>query len=702
MTATSAIRPHEVRRPDGSTTIAKRPFQTDIEGLRAIAVTAVVAFHATIPGLTGGFVGVDVFFVISGYLITGQLMRELLATGKVRLGTFYIRRAKRLLPAAAVVLIAIAIATALLDPLLGVYHTAQDLLAAALYTTNWHFISLGTDYLAQSTDNSPVLHFWSLAVEEQFYLIWPVLLIGTAFVARRLKRNPTRAFTLTIGLVSTASLIAAVMLTFSDPKLAYMATQARAWEFGIGALVAIGAQWLAVQGVNRVGNAMGIMLGWAGIAAVIYSIFAFDSLTPFPGYAALVPTLGTAAIICSGLVSGTSRGTIGSVLSLRPLRYIGRVSYSWYLWHWPVLVLVEAQVPGLSWQWRALLMVGALLLAIATLHLIEVPVARWRLVTKQTGPAFALGLLCMVTVTALVLGVGGAAVKAMGTAGAEISTTKISASALQNAFGTDTGAKAGAVVPDALHAGGDIPTPASCLLDHEVGAVLACKVGPVGGTSVVLFGDSHANQWLPALEKIATTRNWRISVFTKSGCPVANIILPKSDGSRLTDAECIRWRARSITEITTQVRPALIIVGSFDAYIPDSGQMLSSWNASLDKLRKAGAPIAYLRDTPAPTNDVPTCVSSALDNWSKCAFTPRNFGEPVIQQTLIGNEPDVKVIDMYKYFCTTSVCPAVKNGVLLYRDFSHISATAAKALTPQLDKAFVDAALIPQGRSAKP
>ena len=695
MSTPTITRPRGARLPDGThANSQRRPFQTDIEGLRAVAVIAVVAFHASVPGLTGGFVGVDVFFVISGYLITGQLMRELGSTGRIRLFGFYARRAKRLLPSATVVLAAILIATALLEPLLGVYHTAQDLLAAALYTTNWHFIGLGTDYLAQATTDSPVLHFWSLAVEEQFYLVWPLLLIAAAHIARRRAGRATRVFAITVGAISALSLIAGVLLTSSDPKLAYMATQTRAWEFGVGAVVAIIAQWLSVQGVTRLGSVTGMLLGWAGLAAILYSVFGFDSTTPFPGVAALVPTVGTAAVIAGGLIVGSGRAKVGSALSLRPVRYIGRVSYAWYLWHWPLLVLVEVKAGTLSWQMRSLLMVAALLLAMATLHLIEIPISRWRVVAKQAGPAFAVGLLCMVTITGLVLAVGGNAVNALGSAG-----TQVSASVLRAAFGADTGATSGAVTPSALDASKDVPTPPGCLFDHEVGKVAACSIGPVGGLPVVLFGDSHAHEWLPAIEPMAASRGWRLTVFAKSGCPVPDIA-PRKDGSRFSEPECATWRQASIDMITQQIRPALIIVGSLDTYIPDSGEMLTAWNSSLDKLRKAGVPIAYLRDTPTPEKDVPTCISSALDNWAKCAFTPRNISEPVIQQALIGNEDKVTVIDMYKFFCSSTVCPAVKNGVLLYRDDSHISATAAKALAPEFEQAFVDARLIPRSKAA--
>jgi peptidoglycan/LPS O-acetylase OafA/YrhL len=685
--ATPSVQPTSAR--------PRRSFQPDIEGLRAIAVLAVVAFHAAVPFVGGGFVGVDVFFVISGYLITGQLVREVFTTGKISLPGFYARRARRILPSASIVILVVAVVSAILDPLLGLYHAAQDLLAAALYTTNWHFIDLGTNYLAQSTSESPVLHFWSLAVEEQFYLVWPLLILGAAFVARRRRLPGPLVVAVAIGVVTAASFVAGLMLTASDPKLAYMATQTRAWEFGVGAIIALGTTWMARRSATSGWSRLGWVLGWAGIASIVVAIFAFTGDTPFPGWAALLPTVGAAAIIAGGILTGTGGTSIGRILSLRPVRYLGRVSYAWYLWHWPVLVLVELRTGTLPWTTRCVLMLAALGLAVATLHLIETPIARWKSVAKQVAPALALGLLCMVLTSATALGIGSNAVNTM-----SASNSSVSAHTILGAFGGTASRTSGAVTPTALDASSDVPRPLGCLLDHQVGRVAACEIGPADGTRVVLFGDSHAEQWLPALQIMGAERKWRLTVFAKSGCPVANIA-PREDGSRFSQPECAAWREASIKMITKDIKPAMIIVSSLDSYIPDAGEMLTAWNSSLDKLRTAGVPIAYLRDTPSPGRDIPTCISGALDDWAKCAFTPGNHPEPVIQQSILGNEQAVSVIDMYPYLCSSASCPAVRNGLLLYRDDSHITATAAKTLEPVLDAAFVKAGLIPKSTKSK-
>ncbi|WP_344793079.1 acyltransferase family protein [Frondihabitans peucedani] len=668
-------------------------FQTDIEGLRAFAVFAVVAFHASVPGLTGGFAGVDVFFVISGYLITGQLTREVLRTGRIGLLSFWARRAKRLLPAAGIVLVAVGIASAVLEPLLGVYHSAQDLLAAALYTTNWHFISLGTDYLAQSTDDSPVLHFWSLAVEEQFYLVWPLVILVAWLVARK---NPLRGTVLlatVIGTITLASLAASVLLTTSEPKWAYMATQTRAWEFGVGGLLAITAHALQSAEGTRAGAILGRIVGWGGLWAIGISAVAYDAKTPFPGYAALLPVLGTAAVIAGGLLAGTRGGTVGSLLSLPPVRYIGRVSYAWYLWHWPVLIFTEMVTGTLPWPIRCLLMVAAFGLAALTQRFVEQPVGRALVSIKRVGPTVAIGLLCMVVTVTTPLVIGGTAVTALGS-----STAKVSSAALTAAFGPDTGKNAGPVSPSPLQAASDIPKPTACILDAPVARVAACELGSKTGTPVAVFGDSHVNQWLPAFETMASENDWHLTVFAKSGCPVA-AYKPNGDGSRMSSSTCLTWRQAAIDMIVSTVKPSLIIVSSYDNYIDGSTKagstkILNAWNSSLDQLRRVGSPIAYIQDTPYPDKDVPTCMSAALDDWSSCSFARGDVKEPVEEQALLGNEKQVSLINLTPYLCDTARCPAVRNGLLLYRDESHITASAASALEPAMSQLFEKAGLI--------
>ncbi|MBI9114872.1 acyltransferase family protein [Sanguibacter suaedae] len=686
--------------PPGGTALAQRStsvppagrehFRTDVEGLRALAVLAVVAFHASVPGFSGGFVGVDVFFVISGFLITGLLLREAQGTGRINFAQFYARRARRIIPPAALVLVVVALVSFAVEPLLGVYNTSRAVLASGVFLANWHFIGIGTDYFGASVSESPVLHYWSLAVEEQFYLVWPLLVLVLFSVARRAPLMSSRIILLGVGLTTAASFLFSLTTTSSDPTLAYMSTLTRAWEFGIGGLVAAAAHWLSREARRDSSRRIGFLLGWAGVGAVVGSVVVLDESVPFPGTAALLPTLGTAAIIAGGILVANARGSVGAVLSVRPVRYVGRASFAWYLWHWPVLVLVEGHTGQLGWQDRSVLMLAALVLAVATLHLLEIPVGRWKQLARRAAPATALGMLGVTVTTSVALATGSSAVDRLSSTEA---SAPVDASNFEQVFGPDTKDTSGPVSPNPLDAPTDEPEPSGCLLDKEVGPVLSCTLGTAGGTPVVLFGDSHAHQWVPAFDKLAEDNGWEVFVYAKAGCPV-HAIEPRDDDSRFSNPECVRWRAASIESIV-RLRPELVVVSSLHTYLPDQEEVLEAWETSLDQLREADAPIAYLRDTPKPVEDMPTCISAAFDDWTRCSFPHDGVPEPVIQESITGRQPGVTVVDLLPYFCDGSQCVAVRNGLLLYRDDSHLTATAARSLAPALAHELEAASLVP-------
>src|SRR6185437_10750635 len=380
-----------------------RRFRPDIEGLRAIAIVAVLLAHAGVPFLAGGYVGVDVFFVISGFLITGLLVRELEGTGTISLRGFYARRAKRLLPLSAVLLVTVGVLSLILLSPLRNTEVAGDIVSSALYVANWHFAAQSVDYFAQGLEPSPVLHLWSLAIEEQFYLVWPGLMLAVTWFWRRRGKSVRPVLWVALALILAGSLIYGVFLTDDKPAFAYFDTFARAWELALGAA-------LALAGAVRLPKLSALALGWVGVAAIVYASFTFTAETSFPGTAALIPTLGAAALILSGTaLVETARGVTGFrfgagwILALPPVRYVGRISYSWYLWHWPFLVFAAA-------IWGPRLSVAAGLLAVAaswvptqlTHMLIEDPVRRAPALRRLPNRAIALGLACM----ALAVGVG--------------------------------------------------------------------------------------------------------------------------------------------------------------------------------------------------------------------------------------------------------------------------------------------------------
>ena len=284
--------------------LTQRGFRQDIEGLRAVAVVAVVLFHAAVPGLGGGYVGVDVFFVISGFLITGLLWREVSSTGSVRLRAFYGARARRLLPASAMVGVVTMIASLFLLPPLQAPSVLYDGIFSALYVSNYRFMQEGVNYFsaANHLSPSPFLHYWSLGVEEQFYLVWAPLILGTAWLIRLIRRRSKsetaanqRPYLVALALVMVVSFAMSFVATNVVPAAAFYSLPTRAWQLALGGLVALTAgQW------RRLSALPAAILGWAGLALILLSCIWFSPTTPFPGTAALLPTVGTALVIGAG------------------------------------------------------------------------------------------------------------------------------------------------------------------------------------------------------------------------------------------------------------------------------------------------------------------------------------------------------------------------------------------------------------------
>ncbi|MGK5679724.1 acyltransferase family protein [Actinoplanes sp. URMC 104] len=351
-TTTAAVRHQAAPAAAG----APRRFRPDIEGLRAVAVTLVVLFHAGVPGLAGGYIGVDVFFVVSGFLITSLMLREVRATGSVSLVAFYARRARRILPAAALVLSATLLASYHYLGFLNGDRIAGDVTWAALFASNVRFASEQVDYLASQSAPSPVQHFWSLAVEEQFYFVWPAAVVLLIWLG----------FRWAIGYWLAAAVATSFAYSvWQTGTWAYFSPLTRAWELGAGCLLA-----LAATRLDRVPHRIATAMAGVGLSLIVVAALTYDAATPFPGYAALLPVLATVLVLA---------GRGDSVLGWWPLMMLGRLSYSFYLWHWPVLKIPEQAYGGpLPASTRALLVLVALGLALVTYVFLENPIRRSR------------------------------------------------------------------------------------------------------------------------------------------------------------------------------------------------------------------------------------------------------------------------------------------------------------------------------------
>ncbi len=650
--------------------------------------------HAGLPIAGGGYVGVDVFFVISGFLITGLLLRELERTGTVSLVRFYARRARRLLPLLFVVLAVTVIGSRLLfSPVQGA-EVSGDVVASAFYVVNWHFAAESVDYFAQGADPSPVQHLWSLAIEEQFYLVWPtlLLLVTMPFFLRGFSPRPVIAAL--IAVIAIASLVIGFQLTADQPNAAYFSTFGRAWELALGAA-------LAVLGARRLPSAAALVLGWAGLVAIVLAVVIFDSTTPFPGLAALLPTLGAAALILAG-TSAATRASSARLLSLRPVRYVGRISYSWYLWHWPALIFAAALWGPLS-LWAGVAVVAASAVpTILSHHWVEEPLRRSTSPLGSPRRALAAGAGC----TAVAALAGLFLVWSQPTLRTAPSDEVPGAEALSSQPMPQK--RAEAVAPNPLVARED----RSRMYDD------GCLVG-IGGTSsnkceygrhdsdrtMILFGDSQAMQYFPALERLAEVRGWRLITLAKAECPPAAVRVDSATNGR-EYRECEEWRERTLERIEKAEGRRTVLVTSNNDYSPldDDGDPLqgkqrrralqAGYVETLNRLQDAGIQAGVIKDQPSATVDIPSCVSKELHSLDACAFRRPHSKEDEIDRRAAEEAPGVRLIDVTDKICPRGLCRAVIGNALVYRDRGHLSATFAATLAPSLEQRLREAELI--------
>lgn len=692
---------------------ARRGYRDDIQGLRALAVGLVVLDH-TLGRPVGGFVGVDVFFVISGFLITGLLIREHTATGRISAVTFYRRRARRILPMSTLVLAATVAASAALYFAPRLAEIRTDAVWALLFCANWRFLAVGVDYFGSAGSPSPLQHYWSLAVEEQYYFVWPWLLALSLGVISRVARERRR---LLGGLAVAAALVGFLGLSLyesgSAPMTAYFSTASRAWELLVGSALA-----LVTPRLVRLPTGVRGILGWSGLAAVVVSAFAVRSDSAFPAPAGLLPVLGTAAVIAAG--SGGAGPTLGP-LTNPASRYLGSISYSLYLWHWPAIILLPVAI-GSDRTWvRVLAAVLAVGLSVLSHHLVEEPVRRSRWLERRSAapaattrprrsnrtPWLPIAAGCLL----VVVGVGGAAaagqrpadsIAAPATAAppAEAGPAGDLATAVERATHATTWPATTTPPLEGVTAD-RAPQLTDPLCVNDWGTVHQhCTYGDAAGRrTAVLLGDSNAISWLPALEVGLGGAGWRIESYGKWGCPAEEVRVLSGERGRY-DA-CDEHRAWAIGQLAA-LDPDLVILGSAQGYLPSlaSGKVGAEadaeWSAGLVRTIRAVAPYTrqvvvlesppYGKELPqcATRGSVPAdCLSQVADIWYRTTdaeragvATARAAGLPV---TYVATE---------SWFCTSAgVCPAVVDGLVVRGDTNHISATYAGHVEPALTAA---------------
>lgn len=620
--------------------------------------------------MRGGYLGVDVFLVLSGYLITGILVDEVSRTGTISLVNFWARRARRLLPAATlIVLVVLAVNAAFLSPFEQISH-AHTARAFAVYASNLLFAYRSTNYFAPQVERDPLLHTWSLSVEEQFYLFFaPILFLLARSAVARGNDVFLRRFKLFVIVASVASFAACVAAQRLYPVIAFYVLPTRAWEFGVGALAVLATRAMA----ERKGPVLEVV-SFGSLVALIGVAATLGQGAAHPGFVTLIPTLGTVALILTGASSTPTVTT--RLLSSAPMRALGRWSYSWYLWHWPVLVYLREVVPDPSLGLRLLVAFGSLIPAAITYKWYESPIrfSRW---LQRYSP--------QVAIAAVVLAIG---------------TLTLSNAASSSASAALESPRFAAIVG----VRNVLPTPYGdgCHLDYLIVNAPACTYGaPSSDTTVVLFGDSHAAQWFPALLRVAEARRWTLASLTKSGCASASVAQYNGDLGRRY-VECERWRDSIIARISS-LRPTLVVItnGHNDQLIDGSDRFRMSasergrsiWQQGLTQTiaRIAGSTnrILVLQDTPWPGFDVPTCIVKHIDEPSRCAFAESKGVDVAVErveQAAVGTTPHAAFLSMNDVICERGQCPALVNGMLRYSDSHHLSVAFSQSLAPELSR----------------
>ena len=669
-----------VDAPPGPT----KGFRSDIQGLRALAVGLVILDHAHVPFVGGGFVGVDVFFVISGFLITGLLLKDAATNRQVRFSRFYARRCARILPAATTVILVTALASLVILNFVRARSVLVDSVWSVLFAANYHFAQAGTNYFASSLV-SPLQHYWSLSVEEQFYVVWPAILGLVAFGPRLWHRHrvqadessttlPVRRIILVLAGLGAGSLLFSIHETSVNPTGAYFSTVARVWELVTGSLLA-----LALPALRRLPERMRAVSSWVGLGAILSAALLFTSKTPFPGYAALLPVLGAAAVLAGGIDS--PRTGAHRLLSLGPFRFVGDISYSLYLWHWPILILGAAAIgTTMTLVERVLLVALAVLVSTASYYGIERPIHlsramirhRYRTLTMWPAAVASIALVVTVAYTASPFAA------AIGAKNASLTPTNAVIAAVR-------AAQAGVAVPSATApsltaAAGDSEQIGDCSAYLHVTSRL-CQFGDAtGAKTMVVFGNSHSAMWIPALSIIAKADEWRFTPVVKEACGYDQYVnLTKMHLGPKN--QCRLWFEWASAQVK-RIHPDVLVIGVY---------AFRYWEAGLQsviaKLKPFAGRVVLISDAPGLPQVAADCLMTSGATQRSCLFLESQSPAPTNAYRVVGalaRRDGASWIDVQSWFCSRGLCPSVINGIIPYWNKRHMTKTYSRYLAPTL------------------
>ncbi|EMR00164.1 acyltransferase family protein [Paeniglutamicibacter gangotriensis] len=689
-----------------------RRFLPEVQSLRALAVLLVLAYHLEPRLVPGGFIGVDVFFVISGFLITGHLLREVRNNGRIDLPAFWAARVRRILPAAFAVILAVLAASLLLLPATVWKAVGIAALASVFSVENWVLAANSVDYLAADEEPTALQHFWSLGVEEQFYLFWPLLVVVAVWLGSKLQRSgqlagrgtvgrrqaqgglPRTALLLVFSTTVVTSLVYSMVLVGAGNPAAYFVTGARVWELAAGGLLAL-AMLPPEPGASapaaRILKAPGVRtaLAWAGFAAIAIAAFGYGAATSFPGLSAALPVAGTLAVI----LAGETRGVLAprKILELRAVQWVGNISYSLYLWHWPVItffLFLAGREPGPAQSLGLLAL--SLLLAQASHRWVETPVRTLAPLAASKWRALGAGAVAVAVVAVLSLTPGSMAQRDTVAAERAVATLLADPPPGFGAASIPSGAPAylagiKQIVPIPAEAEQDQPDLGECVQKPQSPVTRECSRGAKDGSlTIALVGDSHAAHWYQALEATAQKHGWTLLTYLKNSCPF-------SATQRVAEAN----GSISCLEANQDTMKRLVERGDVDAVVtsywagstfePDAAEgFAGSWG----ELEDAGIKVYPIIDTPRPGTRTYArdCVAGHPAELRSCG-TPESeaFESNDYTRAAAKNEPRVGTMDFSDQFCAEGFCPAVIGNVLLYRDKHHVSDTYMRTLAPIFD-----------------
>ncbi len=659
----------------------------DIQGIRALAVLLVLAYHADIPGFSGGYIGVDIFFVISGFLITNLLVREFDMNGKVSLTNFYARRIRRLLPASLVAVVGTLVMSRIwLEPLrLG--DLTQDARAAALFVTNLVFASRESDYLQSALPPSPLQHYWSLGVEEQFYIFFPLIVM----LLLKMHRGSKLLLKIGLALITFVSLVLCIALTSELPSATFYLLPFRAWELGAGALLT-----LVYTQVQRINSTLREILGWLAVGLVLVANFLYDSKTVFPGYAAVLLVVATLMMIAS---DDNSKFGPSRVFEFRILQWVGSRSYSLYLWHWPILIVAKAaNKTNLSAVQVALCLFATFIFAELSFQFVEQPIHRVPNFLRSSRRTMGFGVVL------IVVGLAASLITAP-TSAKETEIAQDQSPESSNSVTTTTvfqysddqlkeflnrASEIASLPPDLeptlVELDADEPEIyTNGCHDHDLDEPPQCIFGnPNSATSIALVGDSHAAQWFEPLRRIAEQRDFKLQTFTRSGCTPLGLETGVFE-------KCKVWQQNVLKQLSNE-KFSLVIISGFtnreeladespDGLLKNLGELHAAITAN-------GQEVIYLADTSMPQLHVPICLSANANSVQNCTFLREVAFNAQTYDALKGvwSSESSRFVDLADWFCTSQICPVVIGNMVVYRDISHISSVYALALTNVLQR----------------